>query len=102
MLLPLANTRVLSAVLQPPSTTCSVHLQSATRFGLILLLFGTIIGDFALLADVGTRAVQRLHTAHTSPAPAWLVGSKGRVIMVLLAACPVFPLCCSRRLDAVA
>ena len=71
-------------------------VQGATRFSLILLLFGTIIGDFALLADVGTRAVERLHAAHAAP-PAWLVGHHGRVIMALLAICPVYPLCCLRR-----
>lgn len=71
-------------------------MQVATRVSLILLLFGTIIGDFALLADVGTRAAQRLHTANYKP-PDWLVGSHGRVIMILLALCPVLPLCCMRR-----
>ena len=71
-------------------------VQAATRFSLILLLFGTIVGDFALLADVGTRAVERLHAAHAAP-PAWLVGYHGRVIMTLLAVFLVYPLCCLRR-----
>lgn len=70
--------------------------QAATRASLILLLFGTIVGDFALLADVGTRALQRLHTAHVA-APAWLTGHRGRLVMVLLAICPVYPLCCLRK-----
>lgn len=59
----------------------------------MLLLFGTVIGDFALLADVGQRALRRLSTEP----PAILVGYDGRGIMVLLALAVVLPLCLLRR-----
>jgi hypothetical protein len=71
----------------------SVALQAATQVSLVLLLFGTVIGDFALLADVGQRALRRL-----SPAPpAVLVDHDGRGIMLLLALGVVLPLCLLRR-----
>ena len=64
-----------------------------SQVSLLLLLYGTIIGDFALLADVGARAVGKL-TPHP---PELLVGHGGRGMMVLLALCPVLPLCLLRR-----
>lgn len=67
--------------------------QVVTQLSLMLLLFGTVIGDFALLADVGQRALRRL-----SPAPpALLVNHSGRGIMVLLTLAVVFPLCLLRK-----
>ena len=68
-------------------------LQVVSQVSLLLLLYGTIIGDFALLADVGARAVGKL-TPHP---PELLVGHGGRGMMVLLALCPVLPLCLLRR-----
>lgn len=67
--------------------------QVVSQVSLLLLLNGTIIGDFALLADVGARAVGKL-TPHP---PELLVGHGGRGMMVLLALCPVLPLCLLRR-----
>ncbi len=68
-------------------------VQVVTQVSLILLLFGTVIGDFALLADVGQRALRRL-----SPSPpALLVDYDGRGIMVLLTLCVVLPLCLLRK-----
>jgi hypothetical protein len=64
-----------------------------TQVSLMLLLFGTVIGDFALLADVGQRALRRL----TPDPPAALVGHDGRGIMVLLALAVVLPLCLLRK-----
>lgn len=64
----------------------------------MLLLFGTVIGDFALLADVGRRALLRL--AGPGRAPALLAGHDGRGAMVALALCPVLPLCLLRRWPA--
>ena len=59
----------------------------------MLLLVGTVIGDFALLADVGQRALRRL-----SPAPPpVLVDHDGRGIMLVLALGVVLPLCLLRR-----
>ena len=69
-------------------------MQVVTQVALILLLFGTVIGDFALLADVGQRALLRLTPGH---APAILAGHDGRGIMVLLVLLVVFPLCLLKR-----
>ena len=68
--------------------------QVVTQISLILLLVGTVIGDFALLADVGQRALSRLTPSH---APAILVEHDGRGIMVLLVLFVVFPLCLLKR-----
>ncbi len=68
-------------------------VQVVTQVSLILLLFGTVIGDFALLADVGQRALRRLSPS----APELLVGYDGRGIMVLLTLCVVLPLCLLRK-----
>ncbi|KAK9845342.1 hypothetical protein WJX81_003878 [Elliptochloris bilobata] len=68
-----------------------------SQVSLLLLLFGTIIGDFALLADVGARAVRKL----TPTPPEALVGYGGRGMMVLLALCPVLPLCLLRRMRSL-
>lgn len=65
-----------------------------TQISLILLLVGTVIGDFALLADVGQRALSRLTPGH---APAILVEHDGRGIMVLLVLLVVLPLCMLKR-----
>ena len=68
--------------------------QVVSQVSLLLLLYGTIIGDFALLADVGQRALSRLSPDH---APSLLVDHDGRGIMVLLVLVVVFPLCLLKR-----
>ncbi len=65
-----------------------------TQIALVLLLVGTVIGDFALLADVGQRALTRLTPEH---APSILVEHDGRGIMVVLVLLVVFPLCLLKR-----
>lgn len=45
--------------LKPLSGLC-LHLQVITQVALVGLLFGTLCGDFALVSDVGQRAVGRL------------------------------------------
>lgn len=70
-------------------------MQLVTQISLGLLLFGTLVGDYALLADVGPQAVQRL--LEPNQAPEWLVGYSGRGVMVLLVIFVVFPLCMLRR-----
>lgn len=50
------------------------------QVSLVALLFGTIVGDFALLGDVGNTAV---HSWFDTP-PAWL-DPHGRIVMVLSA-----------------
>ena len=76
-----------------PSSKVPGALQIVCQVALLLLLYGTIVGDFALLADVGARAVRKL----TPTPPELLVGFGGRGMMVLLALCPVLPLCLLRR-----
>ncbi|KAK9868672.1 hypothetical protein WJX84_002712 [Apatococcus fuscideae] len=73
--------------------------KAVTQTSLILLLVGTLIGDWCLLSDVGPRALQRL-TAPT-PSPAWLVGSSGRGTMILLAMLVVLPMCLLRRMRSL-
>ena len=53
-------------------------LLSALKVSLFILLFGTIVGDFALLGDVGNRAV---HSLWEQP-PAFF-DQEGRLAMVL-------------------
>ena len=61
----------------------------------MVLLFGTIVGDLAQLSSVGVRAVRQFYGPEG--APAWLVASDGRIIMLLLTLGIVLPLCCLRR-----
>ena len=71
-------------------------MQVLTRAGLVLLLFGTIVGDLAQLASGGLRAVHQFYAAPQQPPP-WLVASDGRVVMLALTLGIVAPLCCLRR-----
>lgn len=74
-----------------------------TQVALVLLLFGTIVGDFALIADVSTRAVSKL--SQPGQAPFWLVAGGGRGAMTVVALAIVFPLCLlrgMRQLETVA
>jgi len=59
------------------------------QVALICLLFGTLAGDAALLADAGAIAVRGLWRG--GEAPAWLAG-RGRVPMLALVATVVLPL----------
>ena len=70
-----------------------------TQISLILLLFGTIVGDFALISDVSARAFTGL--AAPSKPPAWLVAYNGRGTMCLFALVAVFPLCCLKGMRQV-
>lgn len=65
----------------------------------MLLLFGTIVGDFALISDVSARAFKGL-AAPANP-PAWLVAYDGRGTMCLFALVAVFPLCCLKGMRQV-
>lgn len=78
----------------PPS-----DLQVVTQVALVLLLFGTIVGDFALIADVSTRAVSKL--SQPGQAPFWLVAGGGRGAMMVVALAIVFPLCLLRGMRQV-
>ena len=70
-----------------------------TQVSLILLLFGTIVGDFALISDVSARAFKGLAAPETPPA--WLVAYDGRGTMCLFALGAVFPLCCLKGMRQV-
>ena len=74
-------------------------MQALTQVSLILLLFGTIVGDFALISDVSARAFKGL-AAPSSP-PAWLVAYDGRGAMTLFAVVAVLPLCCLKGMRQV-
>ena len=67
--------------------TSSATLQAA-QVSLIALLFGTIVGDFALLGDVGNRAILGLwdHPPH------WVTAGDGRVVMVRVPLSPLHAL----------
>ncbi len=73
--------------------------QVLTQVSLILLLFGTIVGDFALISDVSARAFKGLAAPDT--APAWLVAYDGRGTMCLFAVVAVYPLCCLKGMRQV-
>ena len=70
-----------------------------TQVSLILLLFGTIVGDFALISDVSARAFKGLAAPDTPPA--WLVAYDGRGTMCLFAVVAVYPLCCLKGMRQV-
>lgn len=74
-------------------------IQVLTQISLILLLFGTIVGDFALISDVSARAFKGLAAPDTPPA--WLIGYDGRGTMCLFAVVAVFPLCCLKGMRQV-
>ena len=73
--------------------------QVLTQVSLILLLFGTIVGDFALISDVSARAFKGLAAPDTPPA--WLVAYDGRGTMCLFAVVAVYPLCCLKGMRQV-
>ena len=81
------------------TATTALQLQVVTQISLILLLFGTIVGDFALISDVSARAFTGL--AAPSKPPAWLVAYDGRGTMCLFALVAVFPLCCLKGMRQV-
>lgn len=65
---------------------------------LVLLLFGTLCGDYALLADLGNRALEGIFQGAE---PAWLTTNQGRVPMLALGLFIVFPLSCLKRIRSV-
>ena len=82
---------------RPPHPLCN-NTQVFTQAWLIVLRFGTLCGDFALVADTGRLAVEKLMAG---AAPAWLVGGDGRLIMTLISLGIVFPLSCLRHIRKV-
>ena len=91
-------TRPLSLFTTSPNTAATL-IQVLTQISLILLLFGTIVGDFALISDVSARAFKGLAAPDTPPA--WLVAYDGRGTMCLFAVAAVFPLCCLKGMRQV-
>jgi solute carrier family 38 (sodium-coupled neutral amino acid transporter), member 11 len=70
-------------------------LKAVALVSNVLLLFGNLAGDFALLADAGRLSVADLFAGE---APGWLVRSDGRVIMTILAIFVVLPLSLTRHM----
>jgi hypothetical protein len=66
--------------------------QVFTQVVLAVLLFGSMVANFAALADCGRRALAQL--AKHSFAYHVLAGWEGRGIMVVLTLFPILPLCC--------
>ncbi|KAK9817843.1 hypothetical protein WJX72_002950 [[Myrmecia] bisecta] len=75
------------------------RLKVLTQVSLILLLFGTIVGDFALISDVAARALDKL--TYPAEPPSWLLNGDGRALMAIIAVLLVFPLCCLRRMRSL-
>jgi sodium-coupled neutral amino acid transporter 11 len=73
-------------------------MQTVTQISLVLLLFGTLCGDIALLADTGRIAAGDLFPGG---APEWLVAGDGRTVMAALVIVVVLPLSCMRRMREV-
>ncbi len=102
---------VKACMISPASAVVALHpmkllasnffctLQVLTQVSLILLLFGTIVGDFALISDVSARAFKGLAAPDTPPA--WLVAYDGRGTMCLFAVVAVWPLCCLKGMRQV-
>ena len=72
-------------------------MQAVTEVSLVFLLFGTLCGDYALLADIGKKAIVGLFPG----APGWIHDDPGRIPMILLGLFIVFPLSCLRRIREV-
>jgi hypothetical protein len=66
-------------------------MQVFTQVVLAVLLFGSMVANFAALADCGRRALA--HLGKHSVAYHVLAGWEGRGIMVLLTLFPILPLC---------
>lgn len=64
--------------------------RRGTQVALVLLLFGTLCGDLALLSDLGVMALEGV--GGRVAVPAWLMAGQGRVIMALVTLCVVMPL----------
>lgn len=71
--------------------------KRVAQLSLIALLFGTLAGDAALLADTGVLSIEDIAG---DSAPSWLLGS-GRYPMLLLIGCLVVPLSLCRRMRSL-
>jgi solute carrier family 38 (sodium-coupled neutral amino acid transporter), member 11 len=72
-------------------------IRTLAQLALIFLLFGTLAGDAALLADTGTLTLEDLTRGHV---PEWLGGS-GRVPMLALVLFLVLPLSLSPQMRSL-
>lgn len=71
--------------------------QLVTEISIVILLLGTLIGQTAQMGEVGTIGLDAI-----SPnLPNWLVGSSGRVFMVLGTVLIAAPLCLGKQLRQV-
>ena len=74
-------------------------LKVITQASLVLLLFGTVCGDIALLAEVAPRSLARLFPAAANPTSASL--PSGRLCAAVLTLVVVAPLCFLRRMRSL-
>jgi amino acid permease len=72
-------------------------IRTLAQLALVLLLFGTLAGDAALLADTGQLTLEELTRGNV---PEWL-GDSGRIPMIALVLLLVLPLSLSRRMRSL-
>jgi amino acid permease len=72
-------------------------VRTVAQLALVLLLFGTLAGDAALLADTGQLTLEDLTKGNV---PKWL-GESGRIPMLALVLLLVLPLSLSRRMRSL-
>ncbi|KAG7667005.1 hypothetical protein Ndes2526B_g04504 [Nannochloris sp. 'desiccata'] len=72
-------------------------IRTVAQLALVLLLFGTLAGDAALLADTGQLTLEDLTRGNV---PGWL-GDSGRIPMIALVSLLVLPLSLSRRMRSL-
>jgi sodium-coupled neutral amino acid transporter 11 len=72
-------------------------IRTLAQLALVLLLFGTLAGDAALLADTGQLTLEDLTNKNV---PTWL-GDSRRILMVALILLLVLPLSLSRRMRSL-
>jgi len=72
-------------------------IRTVAQMALVLLLFGTLAGDAALLADTGQLTLEQLTRGNV---PEWL-GNSGRIPMVAMVLLLVLPLSLSRRMRSL-
>eukprot|EP01023_Acetabularia_acetabulum_P000592 TRINITY_DN10247_c0_g1_i6.p2 TRINITY_DN10247_c0_g1~~TRINITY_DN10247_c0_g1_i6.p2 ORF type:complete len:471 (-),score=45.51 TRINITY_DN10247_c0_g1_i6:2072-3484(-) len=72
--------------------TGGTKLKIITHLSLVILLFGNLCGDFALVADVGKKVLIELCEGEEN-VPQILIGGDGRGIMIIVSIVIILPLC---------
>lgn len=80
------------------SATGSPLFRVISEMSMVLLLFGTLSGDAALLADTGTKTL--LHLQQWFDVPEWMIQDP-RVAMIMLTGCLVVPLSFTKQMRSL-